>query len=62
MNLLEHYIVKVISEEKVISPTLHLICYRVKAIVDCYGVEEEVNKLFLANDWEMAKKRGYYLA
>jgi hypothetical protein len=61
MNLLEHYIINIISEEKKISP--HGTEYiNAKMIVNCYGVEEQVEHLFLPTEWEQTKKDGYYLA
>lgn len=62
MNLLEHYIVKIISEEKVKNPNSNDEYYRVNAIVDCYGQEEQINRLFLLDEWEKAKEKGYFMA
>lgn len=61
MNLLEHYIDKIISEEKVKNPENGNEYYRINAIVDCYGAKEEINRLFLIGEWEKAKKQGYYM-
>lgn len=62
MNLLEHYIDKIISEQKVQSPKNGREYYRVNAIVDCYGSKEQINRLFLIDEWEQAKINGYYMA
>lgn len=61
MNVLEHYIDKIISEEKVKNPGNDNEYYRVNAIVDCYGAKEQINRLFIIDEWEKAKKRGYYM-
>lgn len=61
MNLLEHYIEKIINEEKRISPqgTEYI---KATMLVDCYGVKEQTEELFLPIEWEQAKAQGYYLA
>lgn len=61
MNLLEHYIDEVISEEERVSPqgTKYI---KVTMLIDCYGVKEQTTHLFLPSEWEKAKKNGYYLA
>lgn len=61
MNLLEHYIDEIISEEKVQNPENGNEYYRVNAIVDCYGAKKQINRLFLIDEWEKAKKQGYYM-
>ena len=62
MNLLEHYIDEIISESKIQNPEDGNSYYRVQAIVDCYGHKETINSLFLIEEWEQAKERGYYMA
>jgi len=62
MNLLEHYIDKIISETKIRNPENGNEYYRVNAIVDCYGHKEQINRLFLIKEWEQAKAQGYYMA
>lgn len=62
MNLLEHYIEEIINEEKVQSPKSGKWYYRVNAIVNCYGAKEQINSLFLIDEWEQAKAKGYYMA
>ena len=62
MNLLEHYFDEIISVEKVKNPENGNEYYRVNAIVDCYGVKEQINRLFLIDEWEEAKAKGYYMA
>lgn len=62
MNLLEHYIKKIISEEKVQSPEGKEY-YKVTAEVDCYGsVEILKDHIFNIGEWELAKKNGYFMA
>jgi hypothetical protein len=62
MNLLEHYIVEIISEQKIQNPENGKGYYRVNAIVDCYGQKEQINRIFLIDEWEQAKAKGYYMA
>lgn len=69
MNLLEHYIKKIISEEdctddyeRSIGRKPRFPCIKVVAEINCYGIEETVTNYWLQPDWEEAKKRGYYIA
>lgn len=62
MNLLEHYIDEVISEQKIQNPENGREYYRVKAIVDCYGQKEQINRIFTIDEWEQSKVKGYYMA
>lgn len=45
MNLLEHYIDEIISEQKIQNPENGRGYYRVNAIVDCYGWKHYSNRL-----------------
>ena len=61
MNLLEHYIVKVIKETK--RKTQHgTDVIEVEMVIDCYGVIEQTTHIFLPTEWEQAKAKGYYMA
>lgn len=67
MNVLEHYIVKIISEELIENPFYSYIIddkmtYKVRLVTDCYGVEETTTQYFNIKQWEDIKERGYYLA
>ena len=62
MNLLEHFIVEIISEQKILNLENGREYYRVNAIIDCYGQKEQISQLFLVNEWEQAKAKGYYMA
>jgi hypothetical protein len=62
MNLLEHYIDEILSEQKILNLKNGREYYRVNAIIDCYGQKEQINQLFLVNEWEQAKVKGYYMA
>jgi hypothetical protein len=61
MNLLENYIKKIISEDKIQNPENGNEYYRVQAEINCYGHKEIVNRLFPIEEWEKAKKQGYYI-
>lgn len=60
MNLLEHYIREILSEEVELKYGKNWV--KARMIVDCYGVEEETTQLFLYDDWLQVKGKGYYLA
>ena len=60
MNLLEHYIKEILSEEQVQKYGKNWA--KVRLIVDCYGVVEETTELFLYEDWQKVKGQGYYMA
>ena len=62
MNLLEHYILSIESEQIVTNPYNRQKYYRVKAIVDCHGHYQNINRLFSIEEWEEAKKQGYFMA
>ena len=60
MNLLEHYIKKIISEQEVeMFDKTYVVA---KLVIDCYGVIEETVTKLPKEEWEQAKKDGYYLA
>lgn len=68
MNLLEHHILHVISEEdctdeyvKVIGRTPEYPCIKVTAEVDCYGSLETQTTYWLLPEWKRVKKRGFYM-
>lgn len=61
MNLLEHYIDKIISEDFIINPNNNKEYYKVKMIIDCYGSKSETIKIFSVDDWEVIKQKGYYM-
>lgn len=62
MNLLEHYIEKIISEDFIINPNNDKEYYKVKMIVDCYGSKSETTQMFSVDDWKVIKQKGYYMA
>lgn len=62
MNLLEHFIDQIISEQKVRDPENGKEYYRVTAVVDCYGQKEQIDQIFPIDKWEQAKADGYYMA
>jgi hypothetical protein len=62
MNLLEHYIDKIISEDFIINPNNDKEYYKVKMIVDCYGSKSETTQIFSVDDWKVIKQKGYYMA
>jgi hypothetical protein len=59
MNLLENYIVKIISEDKILKNGDEY--YSVQAEINCYGHKEVINRLLTIEEWEKAKKQGYYM-
>ena len=60
MNLLEHYIKKIISEREVEMFGKPYV--RAKLIVNCYGVINETVEEFPKDEWEKVKAQGYYMA
>lgn len=60
MNLLEHYIKEILSEDFVQKYGKNWA--KVRLVVDCYGVIEETTQLFLYEDWQKVKGQGYYMA
>ena len=69
MNLLEHYIEKVISvkdvtkewEEYVIEENPNDLMLEVKMLVNCCGRIKETIKWFRKSELEKIKEQGYYL-
>lgn len=62
MNLLEHYIEKIISEDFIINPNNDKEYYKIKMTVDCYGNKSETTQIFCVDDWKAIKQKGYYMA
>lgn len=62
MNLLEHYIEKIISEDFIINPNNNKEYYKVKMIIDCYGSKSETTQMFSVDNWKVIKQKGYYMA
>jgi hypothetical protein len=62
MNLLEHYIDKIISEDFIINPNNSKEYYKVKMIIDCYGSKSETTQMFSVDDWKVIKQKGYYMS
>lgn len=62
MNLLEHYIDKIISEDFIINPNNSKEYYKVKMIIDCYGSKSETTQIFSVDDWKVIKQKGYYMS
>ena len=60
MNLLEHYIEDILSEEQVQKYGKNWA--KVRLVVNCYGVFEEKTELFRYEDWQKIKAQGYYMA
>lgn len=59
MNLLEHYIIKVHSVEDYENEQIYVL---VDLTCNCYGVVKRVFHLTTRRQWEIDKKRGFYLA
>lgn len=59
MNLLEHYILEVISVN--ILEQVHDYV-SVTMIVNCYGHIYKDNKVFRVEEWKEAQEKGYYVA
>ncbi len=62
MNLVEHSIVNILSEKKVLNMENGNEYYHVIAVVDSYGGKEQINRLFTVDQWEQAKEKGYFWA
>ena len=61
MNLLEHYIDEIYSEEKIEHEDLGKFV-KVSMKVNCYGRVSDTIELFPEVHWEVIKKQGYYMA
>lgn len=60
MNLVEHYILKIISEKKIILNNKEFILAKIKS--DSYGTVEVQEVLETEDRFNKIKKQGYYLA
>lgn len=60
MNLLEHYIEEIISEEEVEHNGGTFVYAKVK--VNCYGNVSVEDRIEEKTQWEAEKKKGYYMA
>lgn len=62
MNILEHYLVKIISEERVkATGTEGAELIKVVAQWDCYGAVSEETDYYSPSEWKKIKEKGYYL-
>lgn len=62
MNILEHYLVKIISEERVkVAKTEELELIKVVAQWDCHGAISEETDYYSPGEWGKIKEKGYYL-
>lgn len=68
MNLIEHYIKEVHSEEDVtnkyeekngIQPNENIL--KVDLTYNCYGVITRETRNFFKSEWEIAKLKGYFM-
>lgn len=65
MNLLECHIVEIYSEETYPRPewdTRNRDWVYVKFRMNCHGRESNITDIFVKEDWEDIKKKGYYLS
>lgn len=69
MNLLQHYIKEIYSVEDFTEEFKrkvgHLPCrpmVKVKMKINCFGREEDTEGTFFIDEWEKAKRQGYYMA
>lgn len=64
MNILEHYIEKIHSEELVTFTYEgeNVTCYKVDLTYNCHGCIKRVTEFFLEDEWKSIKEKGYYLA
>lgn len=59
MNLVEHYILEIFSEEEIEKDGKKYIISWVK--VDCYGRIDILKHIDLKGNWEKAKEQGFFL-
>lgn len=69
MNLLEHYIkeiykIKDVTErfKKTVNPSISEQVLLVYMHVNCYGVEEDVEKIFTFSQLKEVQEKGFYMA
>ena len=63
MNLLKHYIKRVISVRPVKQVDWMKHSYvEVTLIANCYGNEREYTRWFGEKEWETVQKQGYFMA
>lgn len=67
MNLLEHYIEKIISEEEwqpsgKYPSLLNKKWVEIKMVVNCYGTKSETTEIMPVDEWKKVKNQGYYMA
>lgn len=69
MNLLEHYIEEVYSVEDITEEFKKIVGHspcrpmvKAKMKINCYGAKEDTEHTFFIDEWEEAKKQGYYMA
>lgn len=74
MNLLEHYIMEIISVEDVTKEFEKFMrkempeyifdepFLKVKIIVNCYGIEKEYETYWKKSQYEKYKSKGYFMA
>ena len=62
MNLVEHYIQEIYSEEESPVSASGRVYVDVCVKVDCYGRVEVVRRIVEKQMWEREKKQGFYLA
>lgn len=74
MNLLEHYIEKIISVDDVTKEWEKYMqkedpnyieldpMLQISMIVNCYGEETGTTKIFHKSEWDKIQEQGYYMA
>jgi hypothetical protein len=62
MNLLEHYIKEIHSEEEMEHFVKGKTFVRAKVTTICYGTIEKKEVIYEINEWKRIKSKGYYLA